>query len=154
MRPHLQNARQTIIASTLRGSQLFGGMLADELHTISAFVVPKQLGKGEYLFRAQSPADGFYVVQRGAINVHRVSSSGKEQVIHVFRAGQSFAEAALASEGGYPADARALEDSTVLLVPKTDVLALLRKRPELALRMLGSMSQHLRVVVGLLDDLT
>ena len=30
----------------------------------------------------------------------------------------------------------------------------LRSRPELALRMLGSMSQHLRVLVGLLDDLT
>jgi len=31
---------------------------------------------------------------------------------------------------------------------------LLRRRPDLALRMLGSMSQHLRVLVGLLDDLT
>ncbi|MEO8350909.1 MAG: helix-turn-helix domain-containing protein, partial [Chthoniobacteraceae bacterium] len=40
------------------------------------------------------------------------------------------------------------------LVPKADVLGLLRKRPELGLRMLGSMSQHLRVIVGLLDDLT
>ena len=49
---------------------------------------------------------------------------------------------------------RALEDSSVLLVPKADVVALLRKRPKLALRMLGSMSQHLRVLVGLLDDLT
>ena len=33
-------------------------------------------------------------------------------------------------------------------------MALLRKRPELALRMIGSMSRHLRNVVGLLDDLT
>jgi HSP20 family molecular chaperone IbpA len=38
--------------------------------------------------------------------------------------------------------------------PKTDFIELLRRRPELALRMLGSMSQHLRVLVGLLDDLT
>jgi CRP/FNR family transcriptional regulator len=86
--------------------------------------------------------------------VHRVSPTGKEQVISVFRAGQSFSEAALASPGGYPADARAIENTTVLLVPKQDFLGLLSGRPELALRMLGSMSQHLRVVVGLLDDLT
>jgi CRP/FNR family transcriptional regulator len=154
MRPDLQQARQTIIASSLRSSQLFSGISADELDAISAFVIPKQVSKGEYLFRAGSIANGFYVVQRGAINVHRVSPSGKEQVIHVFRAGQSFAEAAVASEGGYPADARAIEDSTVLLVPKADFLGFLRKRPELALRMLASMSQHLRVLVGLLDDLT
>jgi CRP/FNR family transcriptional regulator, dissimilatory nitrate respiration regulator len=94
------------------------------------------------------------VVQKGAINVHRVSTAGKEQVIHVFYPMESFAEATLATEGGYPADARATEPSSVLLVPKTDFVDLLRKRPELALRMLGSMSQHLRVIVGLLDDLT
>ena len=140
--------------NALRGCQLFSGLPGEELETIAAFVIPKQIAKGDYLFHEGARSEGFYVVQRGAINVHRVSAVGKEQVIHVFRAGQSFAEAALASEGGYPADARALEDSSVLLVPKADVVALLRKRPELALRMLGSMSQHLRVLVGLLDDLT
>ena len=140
--------------NALRGCQLFSGLPGEELETIAAFVIPKQIAKGDYLFHEGARSEGFYVVQRGAINVHRVSTVGKEQVIHVFRAGQSFAEAALASEGGYPADARALEDSSVLLVPKADVVALLRKRPELALRMLASMSQHLRVLVGLLDDLT
>ena len=49
---------------------------------------------------------------------------------------------------------RALVPSAVILVPKTEFVALLRKRPELALRMIGSMSRHLRNVVGLLDDLT
>ncbi|MBC7365231.1 MAG: Crp/Fnr family transcriptional regulator [Undibacterium sp.] len=93
-------------------------------------------------------------MQRGAINVHRVSAAGKEQVIHVFRAGDSFAEAALASPTGYPADARAVEPSTILLIPKIPVLALIGHRPDLALRMLGSMSAHLRVLVGMLDDLT
>jgi CRP/FNR family transcriptional regulator len=93
-------------------------------------------------------------MQSGAVSVHRISATGKEQVISVFRTGHSFAEAALASRGGYPANAIAIEASRVLLVPKPDILNLLRHRPELALRMLGSMSQHLRVLVGLLDDLT
>src|SRR5207247_1374173 len=88
------------------------------------------------------------------INVHRVNAAGKEQVIHVFRTGESFAEATLATDAGYPADARALEASQVLLVQKTGILALLKRQPELALRMLGSMSGHLRVLVGQLEDLT
>ena len=93
------------------------------------------------------------MVQKGGINVHRVSAAGKEQTIYLFRPIESFAEASLATEGGYPANARAIEDTIVLLVPKADFVELLRGRPELALRMLGSMSQHLRVIVGLLDDL-
>jgi CRP-like cAMP-binding protein len=146
--------RQAIIENTLRSCQLFMGLPASDIAAMASFIVSKHLDKGEYLFREGDRSEGFYVVQNGAINVHRVSAAGKEQVIHLFRPVESFAEATLATEGGYPADARAIEPTTVLLVPKTDFVDLLRRRPDLALRMLGSMSQHLRVIVGLLDDLT
>lgn len=142
------------IVNTLRGCQLFTGLPLLDLQNIAAATVIKSLDKDEYLFREGDRAVGFYVIQRGAINVHRVTAAGKEQIIHVFRTGDSFAEVALASETGYPADARALEPSQVLLVQKDGILGLLRRQPELALRMLGSMSSHLRVLVGQLEDLT
>jgi CRP/FNR family transcriptional regulator len=146
--------KRTVIENCLRSSQLLLGLPAADIKSIAAMVVPKRLEKGDYLFRQGDPAEGFYIVQRGAINVHRVSPLGKEQVIHVFRPFESFAEASLASPTGFPADGRAITSSSVLLVPKRDFVCLLRKRPELALRMLGSMSQHLRVLVALVDDLT
>ncbi len=149
-----EETRRAVVAMSLRSCQLFTGLGAPELEEIAGLVQLRVLTKGEYLFRENEPATGFYVMQRGAVNVHRVSAAGKEQVIHVFRAGESFAEAALASPTGYPADARAVEESTLFIVPKDKFLALVAKRPDLALRMLGSMSQHLRVLVGLLDDLT
>ena len=150
----LTELRLTATVNTLRSCQLFTGLPLADLKNIAAISVLKSLPKGDYLFHERDPSHGFYVVQKGALNVHRVSASGKEQVIHVFRAGESFAEATLATETGYPADARALESSQVLLVQKSELIGLLRRQPELALRMLGAMSQHLRVLVGLLDDLT
>ncbi|HTT58272.1 MAG TPA: Crp/Fnr family transcriptional regulator [Opitutaceae bacterium] len=154
MTPRPTELRLAALAGSLRCCQLFSGLSAEDLGAIAGFAVLRNLGRGEYLFRQGAPAEGFYVVQRGAVNVHRVSAAGKEQVIHVFRSGESFAEAALATPTGYPADARAVEPSTVLLVPKQPMLDLIGRRPDLALRMLGSMSQHLRVLVGMLDDLT
>lgn len=142
------------ITNSLRSCQLFTGLPAPDLENIAAVTVAKSLEKDDYLFHEGDPAHGFYVVQRGAVNVHRVTATGKEQIIHVFRAGDSFAEVALASATGYPADARALEPTQVLLVQKEGILALLKRRPELALRMLGSMSSHLRVLVGQIEDLT
>jgi CRP/FNR family transcriptional regulator len=150
----LSELKQAALVNTLRSCQLFSGLAVPDLKNIAAITVLKHLEKGDYLFHEGDPSRGFYIVQQGAINVHRVSSVGKEQVIHVFRARESFAEATLATQTGYPADARALESSQVLLVQKPEFIALLRRQPELALRMLGSMSQHLRVLVGLLDDLT
>ena len=145
--------RRAMTESALRSCQLFAGLPTADIESVASFAVTKHLDKDDYLFREGDPARGFYVVQQGRIKVHRVGANGKEQVIHVFSPVESFAEASLASEGGYPADARATESSVVLLIPKREFTELLRSRPELALRMLGSMSQHLRVIVGLLDDL-
>lgn len=150
----LAELKTIAIVNTLRTCQLFTGLPQFDLEQIAAVSAVKSLDKNAYLFHEGDPAQGFYVVQRGAVNVHRVNAAGKEQIIHVFRVGESFAEVALASERGYPADARALEPTQVLLVQKAGILALLKRQPELALRMLGSMSSHLRVIVGQLEDLT
>lgn len=146
--------RSAALGSTLRRCELFAGLSGEELQRIVELTVLRPLARGEYLFREGEPSRGFYIVQSGAVCVHRVNAAGKEQVIQVFRTGQSFAEAALASESGYPADARALEASTVLVVQKSGFVELLKERPELALRMLASMAIHLRALVGQLQDLT
>ena len=143
-----------VVVNTLRSCQLFTGLPQPDLQNIASVSTLNSLAKDEYLFHEGDAASGFYVIQRGAVNVHRVTATGKEQIIHVFRTGDSFAEVALASVTGYPADARALEDTQVLLVQKAGILALLKRQPELALRMLGSMSSHLRVLVSQLEDLT
>jgi CRP/FNR family transcriptional regulator len=152
--PRPADAKLTGLIGTLRCCQLFSGLSAEDLGVIAGFSVVQKLAKDDYLFHEGEAARGCYLVQSGAVNVHRVSAGGKEQVIHVFRSGESFAEASLASPTGYPANARAVEPSTVLLIPKEPILALIGRRPDLALRMLGSMSSHLRVLVGMLDDLT
>lgn len=150
----LSDLKLTGLMGTLRGAQLFSGLAADDLATIAGFTQPVSLAKDEYLFREGEASQGCYLVQSGAINVHKVNATGKEQVIHVFRPGESLAEASLASPTGYPANARAVEPSVVLLIPKSPLLDFIGRRPDLALRMLGSMSAHLRVLVGMLDDLT
>ncbi len=154
MATSLAELKQAVIVNTLRSCQLFAGLAPADLNAIAEITIIKSLGKGDYLFREGEPAQGFYIAQKGAINVHRVNAAGKEQVIHIFRAGESFAEAALATRTGYPADGRAVESSQVLQVQKDGFLALLKRQPELALRMLGSMSVHLRMLIAQLEDLT
>ena len=154
MPSNLTPLRTAGITATLRSCQLFLGLPAADLEEIAGFATLRSVPKDGYLFHEGAPSEGFYVVQKGAINVHRVSAAGKEQVIYVFRAGESLAEASLATERGYPANARAIESSTVVVIPKPRFLELIGRRPELGLRMLASMSQHLRVLVGLVEDLT
>jgi len=154
MSPTLLEFKKIGIINSLRRCQLFVGLAQTDLENIANVAVVKSLEKDEYLFHEGDAARGFYVVQHGSVNVHRVNAAGKEQIIHIFRDGDSFAEVALASATGYPADARAIEPTQVLLIQKEGILELLKHQPELALRMLGSMSTHLRVLVSQLEDLT
>lgn len=149
----LAEFKHAAIVNALRNCQLFSGLSAQDLNNIAGITVMKTLERGDYLFRQGDPSHGFYIVQKGSVNVHRVNAAGKEQVIHVFRAGESLAEGTLATDIGYPADARAVENSQVLQVQKTGFVALLRRHPELALKILASMALHLRVLVGQLEDL-
>ncbi|HEX9047864.1 MAG TPA: Crp/Fnr family transcriptional regulator [Verrucomicrobiae bacterium] len=150
----LEDIRRAAVINTLRSCQLFSGLPVADLEKVAAVAMPKSLDKGDYLFREGDPSAGFFVVQSGAVNVHRVSAVGRAQVIHVFRAGDSFAEATLAAPNGCHADAQAVEPTHVLLIQKDGILNLLKRQPELALRMLGAMSNHLRVLVGQLEDFT
>lgn len=149
-----QSLRQTAVSQTLRRCTLFTGLATNELQQVAGFTTLKSLERDAFLFHAGEPTRGFYIVQSGAIVIARINSSGKEQVIQVFRPGQSFAEATLVSESGYPADARALEPTTVLLVQRAAFVEFLRQHPDLSLRMLASMAIHLRALVGQIDDLT
>ena len=73
--------KQAAIVRTLRGCQLFAGLETADLKSIAAITRVKPLNKGGCLFREGAPAQGFYIVQKGAINVHRVNAAGKEQVL-------------------------------------------------------------------------
>jgi CRP/FNR family transcriptional regulator, dissimilatory nitrate respiration regulator len=154
MQSTISDLKAAVVVNTLRGCRLFAGLSPSDLKAVAAISTVKSLDKSDYLFREGDPSHGFYVVQKGAVNIHRVTPLGKEQVIQVFRAGESFAEAAVATASGYPADARAVESSQVLLIEKAGFLALLERQPDLALRMLASMSVHLRDLVRKLEDLT
>jgi CRP/FNR family transcriptional regulator len=151
--PH-ETLRNTAIIFSLRRTLVFAGLPEDDLAAIAEFSLLKTFRKGEYLFRQRESAHGFYIVRRGIINVHRVAPDGREQVIHLFRPGETFAENALVSETGYLTDARSVAESEVIMVPKWEFLQILRMRADIALRILASMSQHMRGLISSLESVT
>jgi CRP-like cAMP-binding protein len=146
--------KQASVAYTLQRCQLFSGLPVEDLNEIAGFTILKALERNEYLFREGEDCRGFFVIQRGAISVQRTNALGKEQVIHIFREGDSFAEGALVGNRGYPVDARAVEETQLLLVQKPEFMDLLARRTDLSLRMLVSMAKHNRDLVGQIEDLT
>jgi CRP/FNR family transcriptional regulator, dissimilatory nitrate respiration regulator len=145
--------RRAAIEHILDCCPLFSGMPRDEFNAIVDVCVLKPLAKGEYLFAQGTSSHGFYVVQFGAVRLYRVNGTGREQIIHIARVGESFGEESLFSEKGYIVNASAAENTRVVFLGKAQIFQLLQTQRSLGVRLLQSISNQMRQVVGLLDDL-
>jgi len=126
----------------------------EELSALAAHATWKKLGKDETLFEAGDPARGLLVVASGSIKITKLSESGREQVLTIEGPGMSVAEVALFDGAPYPASAVALEETTVLVIPRNDFFALLRKHPSIAVAVVENIGRRLRQLVSLVEDLS
>ncbi len=76
----------SIISSAL----IFEGLPDQYLEKIRDVAVPKKYAKGETIFMEQDEGNGFYLVAEGMVKIFKLSPSGKEQILHVFGAGEPF----------------------------------------------------------------
>ena len=106
---------------------------------------------GEVLFNEGDPGDAFYAVQRGEIEISVHAADGRKLTLDIVRDGEVFGEIALFG-GERTATARALGDSVLLAIRRADVLATLRKRPELALQFIDLLCTRLRELSGKLEE--
>jgi len=140
---------------TLDQFPLFANLDPEESGTLAQQLAERQYPAGTVLFEAGQPVEGFYLVVSGSVKIFKLSPEGKEQIMGVFAAGQSFAEAAVfQSMRGYPASAQCLQDSVLIFVPRDVLLRQIGRTPELAFRLLAGMAAKLRRLVGLVEDLT
>jgi CRP/FNR family transcriptional regulator len=130
--------------AAMRRTQLFGELPERELTALAERAVELRLAKGELLLLAGEQTRGLYVVVEGSVRAFRESLEGREQVIHVERAGATIAEVP-AFDGGLAPSSVAAEEPTVLLfIDKRDIRRLCVENPEIALAALGVLAGRLR----------
>jgi CRP/FNR family transcriptional regulator, dissimilatory nitrate respiration regulator len=138
----------------LRKAPLFAALPDDDLRNVAALAVLRRFARKAAVFREGDRADGFFLVVSGKVKVFKLSEEGKEQILHVLEAGQTFAEAVIFEGGLYPAHAETLTDAELLFLPQRPFIALLESRPKVAVRMLGSLSRWLKRMTDLVESLS
>lgn len=140
--------------SQLKESQLFSGLTDVDLQKIVAIAKPRKFNANELIFSQGDPAAGFYLIASGAVRIFQISSGGKEHMLHVFRKGESFAEAAALGCGIFPASAETLEESELILIPTSAFKKILAENPSLSINIIGKLSSLLHMFVEKIESLT
>ncbi len=126
--------------STLKQSTLFQDLDDDKLRELALSSHERKLQQNEILFSAGEEAHGLFVIVSGSVRAYRESVDGREQILHVERAGFTIAELIVFDEGTYPATVAAEEESVLLFVNKQAIRKLCLDYPPFALTALQLMS--------------
>ena len=140
--------------AALRRTRLFEELDENTLRVLAERAFERRFQKDEVLFVAGEEARGLYVIVEGAVRAFRVSLDGREQVIHVERAGATIAEVPVFDDGTYPSTAAAEEDTTVLFIDKRDVQHLCLEHPKITLAALKVLAGRLRRCAELVEALS
>jgi CRP/FNR family transcriptional regulator len=135
-------------------SFLFRGLPEDQLKEIERIAVNRNFVKREAIFSEGEDADGFYLVAKGLVKIFKVSSEGKEQILHIFGPGEPFAEVPVFSGQKFPANAEAIKKSELVFFQKTSFVRLISSNPSLALNMLAVLSLRLRQFTVQVENLS
>jgi CRP-like cAMP-binding protein len=138
----------------LKRTALFGDLDTADLNALALRTVERRLKRGEILFLTGEPARGLYVVVEGSIRAYRVGADGREQTIHVERAGATLAEIPVFDGGNCPSTTAAEEDSVLLSIQTRDVLSLCLERPRIGLAALKILAGRVRHCASLVEALS
>lgn len=140
--------------AALRKIYLFSGLSDHDLETLARLAINRQFSRDSAIFWEGREAQGFFILLTGQVKLTKTSPDGKEYILRIVNPGETFGEAAVLAEAGFPATAIALEDCQTLYFPKADFLSLLTSSPTLARNMLATMSRLLFHLTKQLEDLS
>jgi CRP/FNR family transcriptional regulator len=139
---------------TLRRVPFLAVLPPDELEALAGHCIVRRVSRDEILFAEGEPCEGLYVVQSGAIKLFKMADTGREQVLVIERAGSTVAELPLFDGGNFPASAAAVENSTLLFLPKREFLDLCRHNSEVAFAVIRTLAWRFRYMTSLVEELS
>lgn len=143
MKEARQGTSQPSLRGLLRQVPLFMGVNEQVLETLEQSCSRRSLENDTHLFYRGDPAEHFFLLITGQVEILLSSPDGRELVINEMRPGDFFGELALLTGQPRSADAVARGGTELVAVPRTAFLAALDCDPILARRLLQATATRL-----------
>ncbi|MCA9840532.1 MAG: Crp/Fnr family transcriptional regulator [Cyanobacteria bacterium HKST-UBA03] len=143
------------IRDTLKHLFHFRLLEDDQLDALAIISSRRTYQAGELIFSQGEEATAFYIVLSGKVQIYKISTEGKEMILHLFGVGEAFAEVPIFSGiPKYPANSLCMENSEILVIQGDGFRALVRQYPDIALNILSELARRLHEFSDLIEDLS
>ena len=105
--------------------------------------IRKTIDKNEILFEEGNLPTHYYQIISGEIKMSNYNDDGREFIQGIFYKDQSFGEPPLFLNQKYPANAIAVENTEIFLLPKVTFMKLLQENPSVSITIIENLAQRL-----------
>jgi CRP-like cAMP-binding protein len=123
---------------------VFEELADDDLRRVAEVSVPRRFVAGEVVFREGDDSDTCYVVHAGHARAIREHPDGRQITLATFGPGDIFGELAMFDDERRSATVEATDDLEVLGILGGDMRRLLRRHPDMAVKLVISLGRRLR----------
>ncbi|MCL1124857.1 Crp/Fnr family transcriptional regulator [Shewanella surugensis] len=133
------------IKASIAHHHLFSSLAAEEFSEVLKQSARLSFASQAHIFYQGEPAQRFYLVVVGHLQLYRTNLQGQEKVIEVVRQGQTFAEALMfAEQSRYPVSAQAISPCELISVDSHVYARVLKQNPDAGFAIMANMSRRLR----------
>ena len=130
-------------------------MLKDvELKDVVDLVITKTYKKGQMIFFQGDVSDQLYIINTGKIKIFKYTRESREQILYILSEGDFIGDLSLLKKSSFEFNAEALENVIICTIAKQDFDSILRKNPDIALRMLENVHDRLVSLEKLVQTLS
>jgi CRP-like cAMP-binding protein len=131
-------------AELLARVPVFEELGQDDLRRVADLTVPRRYEGGEVVFREGDDSDTCYVVHSGHARAIREHPDGRQITLATFGPGDIFGELAMFDDERRSATVEATDELEVLGILGGDMRRLLRRHPDMAVKLVISLGRRLR----------
>lgn len=139
-------------ARIFSGVDVLEALSKEELDDLARRLPDKRLRKGEVLYGPGERGGGLFILKEGRVRVYRTDAEGGEFTLEVLGAGTGFGEMSLGPGWLRAAYAQAVEPLLVTSLTRENLENLIRRNPEVGVRMVRLLSERLRLAHNRLAD--
>ncbi|MEY4973884.1 MAG: hypothetical protein RLZZ55_672 [Bacteroidota bacterium] len=131
--PMLDKSHKHVTCQTCNGrhSSLLNHFNTAEIDHLNAHKACNYYKKHQALFLEGSFPRGVFCINQGKVKIFKRGDEGKEQIIHIAKAGEMVGFRAMFTEEAYKVCAETLEESNICFIGKEDFLNLMDTNPVL-----------------------
>ena len=117
----------------IKNCDLFSQVKAEDIAWLESHARMRRLKRGEPIYLPSQSADGVLLVASGRVKICHATPEGKQSIIDFVDAGEVFGELVLLDSQQRDEYAETTEKTTIILIPKRELQALIHKYPRIVL---------------------